>query len=56
MSNETAVQSGNAIQAAFDDEVSLLNDAELEAISGGTPSRTRTSDKLQQAVLAFIKG
>ena len=60
MNNETAVQSGNAVQAAFDDEVSLLNIAELEAVSGGTPgttlSRLKTSDKQQQAVLAFIKG
>ena len=53
-------------------EVILLNDAELEAVSGGSiintntkldgspaatnTSRVKTSDKLQQAVLAFIKG
>ena len=56
-------------------EVSLLNDTELEAVSGGiinssldgisrldgtptgtTLSRVKTSDKQQQAVLAFIKG
>jgi hypothetical protein len=58
MSNESAVQPGNTVQAAFNDEASLLNDAELEAVSGGTPtvSRVKTSDKHQQAVLAFIKG
>ncbi|MBR1155297.1 hypothetical protein [Bradyrhizobium sp. JYMT SZCCT0428] len=52
-------------------EVALLNDAELETVSGGvintntgldgipagaSLSRVKTSDKQQQAVLAFIKG
>ncbi|MBR1283019.1 hypothetical protein JQ597_13315 [Bradyrhizobium sp. AUGA SZCCT0177] len=52
-------------------EVALLNDAELEGAFGGiitsntrldgippvtTLSRVKTSDKQQQAVLAFIKG
>jgi|KBSMisStandDraft_5_1062788.scaffolds.fasta_scaffold2022472_2 hypothetical protein len=44
-------------------KVVLLNDAALEAATGGntnppatTVGRVKTSDKQQQAVMAFIKG
>ena len=45
-------------------KVVRLSDADLEAVTGGdtksppvtTVNRVKTSDKLQQAVMAFIKG